>query len=49
MVVPMTNPWFAAFAKRSGTLRWGEDDGDDDGGVDDDGGDDELDGGVNFF
>ena len=36
----MTYPWFAAFAQRSGTLRWREDDGDDDGGVDG-GGDDE--------
>ena len=36
MVVPMTNPWFAAFAKRSGTLRWRKDDGD--GGGGDDGG-----------
>ena len=37
----MTYPWFAAFAQRSGTLRWRKDDGDNDG--DDDGGGDEDD------
>ena len=45
----MTYPWFAAFAQRSGTLRWRKDDGDDDGAGDDDGddggGDDEDDDG----
>ena len=42
----MTYPWFAAFAQRSGTLRWRKDDGDNDGdndGGDDGGGDDEDD------
>ena len=38
----MTYPWFAAFAQRSGTLRWRKDGGDNDGG-DDGGGDDEDD------
>ena len=36
----MTYPWFAAFAQRSGTLRWRKDVGDDDGGGDNHGGGD---------
>ena len=36
----MTYPWFAAFAQRSGTLRWKKDGSDDDAGGDDGGGDD---------